>query len=74
LHLDESARVTGSVEAEAVVVAGQLDGDAKARASVAILASGRIRGTVTAPAVSLEEGGGLDGRIEAEVELPEAIA
>ena len=74
LHLDEPARVTGSVEAEAVVVAGQLDGDARARASVAILASGRVRGTVTAPEVSLEEGGGLDGQIEAEVELPEAIA
>ena len=74
LHLDEPARVVGSVQAEAVVVAGQLDGDVTARATVAITASGRIRGTVKAAEVSLEEGGGLDGRIEADVELPKAIA
>jgi cytoskeletal protein CcmA (bactofilin family) len=74
LHLDEPARVTGSLVAETVVVAGQLEGDVTAKASVAITASGRVRGTVKAPEVSLEEGGGLDGRIDADVDLPEAIA
>jgi cytoskeletal protein CcmA (bactofilin family) len=74
LELAEPARVTGSVDADAVVVAGQLDGDVTARTSVAITASGRLRGSIKAPEVSLQEGGSLDGRIEADVELPEAIA
>jgi cytoskeletal protein CcmA (bactofilin family) len=74
LELGEPARITGSVQADAVVVAGQLEGDVSARTSVAITATGRLRGTIKAQEVSLEEGGSLDGRIETDVELPEAIA
>ena len=74
LQIDEAAHVTGAVQADTVVVAGQLQGDATARTAVTISASGRVQGTVTAPALSLEEGGGLDGRIEADFELPKALA
>jgi cytoskeletal protein CcmA (bactofilin family) len=74
LHLDEVGQITGSVDAESVVVAGSLNGDATARGAVAITATGRVRGTIRAPELSLEEGGGLEGDVEAEFDLPEAIA
>ena len=74
LHLDEAASVRGTVDADSVVVAGELDGEARARRSVLILATGRVRGDVHAPEVSLEPGGGLDGRIEAAFELPKNLA
>jgi cytoskeletal protein CcmA (bactofilin family) len=74
LQIDEAANVTGAVQADTVVVAGQLQGDALARTAITIVASGRVQGSVTAPAFSLEEGGGLEGRIEADFELPKGLA
>lgn len=74
LHLAEAGRVTGSVQAESVTVSGLLEGDASARGMVTITATGRMRGNVRAPELSLEEGGGLDGRVEGDFELPDAIA
>lgn len=74
LHLDEAASVRGSVDADSLVVAGSLEGEAHARHSVSILATGHVRGDVHAPEVTLEPGGGLDGRIEAAFELPKNLS
>jgi len=74
LHVAAPGRVTGSVEAESIIVSGLLDGDANARGSVVITAEGQVRGDVHAPELSLEEGGGLEGSIEADFELPEELA
>jgi cytoskeletal protein CcmA (bactofilin family) len=74
LHLDEASRVVGSVEADVLVVAGRVDGDVSGRKSVSITGTGNVHGTVSAPEVSLEEGGGLDGRIDADFEMPPGLA
>jgi len=68
------ARVTGSVAAESVIVSGLLEGDVNASGSVAIEAAGRVRGDIQASELSLEEGGGFEGRIEADFELPDELA
>lgn len=73
LHLDTPGRVTGSIAAESVIVAGLLEGDAEARSTVAITASGRIEGDVRAAGLSLEQGGGFDGRVDADFELPDEL-
>lgn len=74
LAIDQAARITGTVEADSVVVAGALQGDAKARGSVAIAATGSVRGDITAQELSLEEGGGLEGSVFAQFDLPEPLA
>ena len=74
LELSEGAKVTGAVEAESVVVAGQLQGDVTAQGPVAITATGRLTGDVVASELTLEEGGSFAGRVDADFDLPEAIA
>jgi cytoskeletal protein CcmA (bactofilin family) len=74
VHIGEDGFVKGKLEAAEVVVAGRVDGDTIARGSVAITATGRVEGNITAAELTLEPGGGLEGRVEAEVDLPEAIA
>jgi cytoskeletal protein CcmA (bactofilin family) len=56
------------------VVFGSPEGDATAQRSVAIQSGGRVRGDIHAPELSLEEGGALEGQVEAEFELPEELA
>jgi cytoskeletal protein CcmA (bactofilin family) len=74
LHLAAPGRVSGSVSGETIVVSGLLEGDATARAAVSIEAEGRVRGDIHAPELRLDEGGGLEGRIEAEFDLPDELA
>jgi cytoskeletal protein CcmA (bactofilin family) len=72
LELGENAVVAGGIDAEAVTVAGSVDGDVAARGAVAITSSGRVRGDVKAGEVNLEEGGRLVGRVDVDFSLPGA--
>jgi cytoskeletal protein CcmA (bactofilin family) len=74
LELSEGADVTGQVEAESVVVAGSLVGDIQSRGAVTITAAGRLIGDVRATELSLAEGGQFSGQVDADFELPDAIA
>jgi len=74
LELASGAAVTGGVQAQSVVVAGALEGDINARGPVTITTSGSLRGEVSASELQLEEGGQLVGTVEAEFDLPDAIA
>ena len=74
LELDEGASIAGGVEADAVVVAGVLTGDVSARGAVAITASGKVEGDIKAAELSLAEGGSFVGSVNADFDLPEAIA
>ena len=73
LELGAEGAVTGSVSAASATVAGRIDGDVDAQGPVAITASGAVVGDVRASEITLEEGGVLRGRIEADFELPEAL-
>jgi cytoskeletal protein CcmA (bactofilin family) len=74
LDLGDGARVQGSLEGEQVTVAGRVEGEVRARGPVSIAATGIVFGDVHAGEVSLEEGGQLHGRIDAEFDLPKEIA
>ncbi len=74
LELTAGGRVNGGVEADSLLVAGELDGDVSAKGAVVITASGSLRGDVRAAELSLEEGGTFVGSVEADFELPDAIA
>jgi cytoskeletal protein CcmA (bactofilin family) len=72
LELGENAVVAGGIEAEAVTVAGSVEGDVSAKGAVAITATGRVRGDVKAGELNLEEGGRFVGRVDVDFSLPEA--
>ncbi|MBI4702821.1 MAG: polymer-forming cytoskeletal protein [Deltaproteobacteria bacterium] len=74
LSLEPPGQVVGTLSAGSVLVAGEIEGDVTAQGTVAITATGQLRGDVRAKELSLEPGGRFDGRIDAEFDLPEAIA
>ncbi len=74
LSLDEGGSISGTVEAQSLVVSGELEGDVHApQGSVAITASGQVRGNIHAATLSVDEGAQLDGQVEAEFDLPEQL-
>lgn len=73
LVLAEGASATSNVEAQAVTVNGILEGDVRAR-TVVIGGSGRLRGDVSAEAFAIEEGAEVNGRLDAEFDLPPELS
>jgi len=74
LTLDEGASVSGTAEAQSLIIAGELEGDIHAPAgSVTITSSGQVRGSIQAATLSVDEGAQLDGQVEAEFDLPEPL-
>jgi cytoskeletal protein CcmA (bactofilin family) len=74
LELGEGSRVQGAVSASSVAIAGELEGDIEAQGAVSIGATGALRGDVVAGEITLEEGGRFHGTIQADFDLPKAIA
>jgi len=64
IEIGESGRVTASVEAKVVRVAGEVTGDIVGSEKVQIAKSGRVQGNVTAPRVQLEDGALFKGSID----------
>jgi cytoskeletal protein CcmA (bactofilin family) len=62
------------VQAGEITIEGGIDGDVTARGDVILRAEGRLRGSVTAKRISLDEGARYSGRIEMDVELPKELA
>jgi cytoskeletal protein CcmA (bactofilin family) len=69
LVVAEGASATSNIEAQAVTVNGTVEGDVRAR-TVVLGRSGRLRGDVTAEAFAIEEGAEINGRLEADFDLP----
>ena len=73
LTIGDGAKLSSNVEANAVTVRGELEGDVHARgafAELAVEAVARVRGDVTGESVALEEGAEFAGRLDAEFDLP----
>ncbi|MCC6552424.1 MAG: polymer-forming cytoskeletal protein [Polyangiaceae bacterium] len=70
LEIDEGGSIAGDVEAGALVISGQLTGDAAARGPITIRATARVSGNMGGSEIVLEEGAAFTGRIEAEFDLP----
>lgn len=60
--IGEEARVEARVDAEEIVVAGEVLGDLRGRRRVELRETGRVRGSVISPKVALAEGSRLEGR------------
>ncbi len=74
LELGEGSVVKGGVSARSVAISGEVEGDVEAKGAVAIGATGALRGDVTAGELVLEEGGRFHGTLQADFDLPDAIA
>ena len=59
-----SGRVRGEIRARAIVVEGELHGEALAEQQVAVRSGGRMTGEARAPRVGLEEGSWFQGRVD----------
>jgi cytoskeletal protein CcmA (bactofilin family) len=70
LAIEAGGAVTGDVDAASVVISGALQGDVAARGPVSIRAGAQVTGNMGGAEVSLDEGAGFSGRIEADFELP----
>jgi cytoskeletal protein CcmA (bactofilin family) len=62
LWIGERGRVEGRVEAEELVVAGQLDGEVRATRRIELLPTARVSASLAAPKLALAEGSYLEGR------------
>ena len=70
LTVAEGGRASGAIEASAVTLRGELDGDVRATGAVRIEAGARVRGDMQGESVSLEEGAEFVGRLDAPFDLP----
>jgi cytoskeletal protein CcmA (bactofilin family) len=80
LIVGEHARVDAQISCGTVIVHGQVNGDVKAREAVALHRTGKLRGDVETPALTVERGALLqgavrmDGGTRAIAKLPPAVA
>lgn len=59
----QEAIVEATIQADAVVVAGDVKGDIVAKRKVTLESSGRVSGDLSTPGIVIEEGAKLEGRI-----------
>jgi cytoskeletal protein CcmA (bactofilin family) len=64
LVIGPRAKVAATIEVDELVVAGEFEGDATARARLELLASSRATGRLRAPCFALAEGCRFDGSVE----------
>ena len=62
LVIGEDAKVSGSIEADVVVIAGQFDGEIFATQRVEIQGPAMVRGTISTAIFQVEEGAVFDGK------------
>jgi cytoskeletal protein CcmA (bactofilin family) len=61
LIIGADAAVRARVDAEEVIIAGQVEGDVSARARIELRPTGRVRGALRAPRLVLADGCFVDG-------------
>ena len=70
LTIATGARAGSNVEALAVTVGGELEGDVRSEGLVRIESSGRVRGDIHGDSVAIEDGAEFSGQLMAEFDLP----
>ncbi len=66
LVIGQAARVTAEISAGTVIINGTVEGNIKAAALIEIHATGRVKGNLEAPALSIEKGAMFDGSAKME--------
>jgi cytoskeletal protein CcmA (bactofilin family) len=64
LTVDDGGKVTATITAHTIVVAGKVQGSLCADARIIVRETATINGDLSAPAVSLAEGALVQGRVE----------
>ena len=64
LTVGESGQVSADLNAKVVNVQGQVEGDITGKEKVVVAKSGRVRGNIVAPRVTLEDGAKFKGSID----------
>jgi cytoskeletal protein CcmA (bactofilin family) len=64
LTIGQTGRVTAGIQAKAVVVGGQVNGNVSANDKVEVAATGTLVGDIRAPRVVLVDGARFKGRID----------
>lgn len=64
LTIGESGQVSADLNAKTINVQGQVDGDISGTEKVVVSQSGRVRGNIVAPRVTLEDGAKFKGSID----------
>src|SRR4051794_10754695 len=70
LLIGDEARVSGSIEADVVVISGQFTGEIVATQRVEIQAPAVVRGTITSAILQIEEGAVFEGKTKMLGPLP----
>ena len=73
LTVGRDGKVKADVHAQAVFVDGHVDGDLIGSERVCIRSTAQVRGNITSPRVSLEDGARFKGSIEMDPEAVEAL-
>jgi cytoskeletal protein CcmA (bactofilin family) len=69
--VSEGASVTcESIEAQAVTIAGAVQGEVTASGPVHLAASARVRGNLRGSAVTIAEGARFSGRLDSDFDMP----
>ena len=66
LIVGETANVKGKIGLQTLVINGRVDGDIHAKTRVEIHATGKVYGTLSAPILTINEGGILEGSCKME--------
>ena len=61
--IGQGAIVEATIQADAVVIAGDVKGDIVAKRKITLESSGRVTGDLSTPGIVIEEGAKLEGRI-----------
>lgn len=68
----KGARINADILANVIHVEGEVTGDLKGREQVVVHQSGQVRGNITSPRLSLEDGARLKGSIDTEAPAMES--
>lgn len=63
LRIEKSGKWVGNITADVVIVAGTVEGSVTARTKIELGETGRVIGTLQAPAIAIAEGAKFDGDI-----------
>lgn len=69
LTVEEQGRVIADVDADKVVVHGELKGEVVARESIELLAGSTVTGNLRAPRIIIQEGARFQGNVDMDVDL-----
>ncbi|MHC4836564.1 MAG: bactofilin family protein [Planctomycetota bacterium] len=72
LDIAPSAELTADLEANAVVVGGRVEGSINAAEALTVRSGATVVGDVTTARLVIEDGARFKGRVEMDVEIPDA--